>query len=292
MSQIEKAHGGTYSASPSNVFTANAGGRTEYFAKGTEKNAGGNAKFMEVTICKDTGLLATPDCPNVETVKGYSITSNDKNQQGTQYQSGTISILPTSYCYMHNSDPSKYPVASMYQKQLEEYTAKRAEEDRQAANAVIAAIDALPSPESVTADHASVINAARAAYNALTSAQQLLVPADKLNKLAACESALAAAIAQQAQDAADRNAAEQFCAMVMNLTPGDADAIYAAQAAYNALSPGAQAYVPQEILDRLNQLIADLQSGGGSGISTPPTFYDPVLLISLNMPQRIINRFK
>ena len=80
--------------------------------------------------------------------------------------------------------------------------------------------------------------------------------------------------------------------MVMNLTPGDADAIYAAQAAYNALSAGAQAYVPQEILDRLNQLIADLQNGGGSGISTPPTFYDPVLLISLNMPQRIINRFK
>ncbi len=305
MSQIEKAHGGTYSARPSNVVTANAGGRTEYFTKGTEKNAGGNAKFMEVTVCKDTGLLATPDCPNVETVKGYSITTNDKDKQGTQYQSGTISILPTSYCYMHNSDPSKYPVASQYQSLLEKYTNERAEADRQAANSVIAMIDALPSPDSVTTAHASVINSARAAYNALTSAQQLLVPADKLSKLAACEAALQEAINKEAQDAADRNAAEQFSAMVMNLTPGDADAIYAAQAAYNALSPGAQAYVPQEILDRLNQLIADLQNGGGgggddpgngdgnggSGVS-PHRFFDPVLLISLNQPQRIVNRFR
>ncbi|MBQ7703378.1 MAG: transglycosylase domain-containing protein [Firmicutes bacterium] len=300
MSQIEKAHGGSYSARPSNVVTAKTGGGTEYFTKGTEKNAGGNAKFMEVTICKDTGLLATPDCPNVEKVKGYSIKTSDGKTDDTKYESGSIIILPTSYCYMHNTDPSKYPVASKYKSLLDKYTEERAKADQKAADAVIKAIDALPSPEAVTTKHASAIQSARKKYDALTSAQQQLVPSDKVKKLAACEKALQAAIDKEAQDAADRNAAEQFCAMVMNLTPGDADAIYAAQAAYNALSPGAKAYVPQEILDRLNQLIADLQSGGGGDDPgtgdggndiVSPRFFDPVLLLSLNLPVRLENRF-
>ena len=77
------------------------------------------------------------------------------------------------------------------------------------------------------------------------------------------------------------------------------------QAAYNALSPGAQAYVPQEILDRLNQLIADLQNGGGGGGDDPdpgngdggdggngidsPRFIDPVLILTLKLPHSFIN---
>ena len=126
MSQINEALGGEYSAKPSNVITASVNKVTEYFTKGTEKNAGASGKFTEVTICKDTGLLATPDCPNTEKKSGYLFDPNDKTGTSSSF-SGT---LPTSYCYMHNTDPAKYKVDDKYKADLEKYTKQREEEER------------------------------------------------------------------------------------------------------------------------------------------------------------------
>ena len=126
MGQINGALGGEYSGRPSNVVTANVNGRTEYFTKGTEKNAGTTGKYTEVSICKDTGLLATPDCPNVEKKSGYLFSSDDKSGDS----SAMTSTLPSTYCYMHNSDPAKYKVDSKYQAELEKYTKQREEEEK------------------------------------------------------------------------------------------------------------------------------------------------------------------
>ena len=116
MSQIDKAKGGTYSARPSNVVTANVNKRTEYFTKGTEKNAGSGGKFTKVKICKDTGLLATPDCPHTTYKSGF---------QGTVGKDNTYSDLPTTYCYMHNTNPDKYKVSKKNQDELKKYTEER-----------------------------------------------------------------------------------------------------------------------------------------------------------------------
>ncbi len=126
MSQVNEALGGEYSARPSNVVTASVNKVTEYFTKGTEKNAGASGKFTEVTICKDSGLLATPDCPNVEKKSGYLFDADDKTGSASAF-SGT---LPGTYCYIHNTDPAKYKIDPKYQAELEKYTKQREEEER------------------------------------------------------------------------------------------------------------------------------------------------------------------
>ncbi len=128
MSQIDKAKGGTYSSRPSNVVTASANKRTEYFTKGTDKNIASGAKYVKVKICTDTGLLATPDCPHTKTKSGYTFTSKD-GDSGDDSEDFGIDI-PSTYCYMHNSDPSKYKVAKKNQEKLEKYQ-KEAEEKAQ-----------------------------------------------------------------------------------------------------------------------------------------------------------------
>ena len=126
MSQINGALGGEYSGRPSNVVVANVNNRTEYFTKGTEKNAGASGKFSKVNICKDTGLLATPDCPNVEERSGYIFDPSSSSSSSSSY-SGT---LPNTYCYMHNTDPAKYKVDDKYKSELEKYTKEREEKER------------------------------------------------------------------------------------------------------------------------------------------------------------------
>ena len=120
MSQINNAKGGTYSSRPSNVITATANKRTEYFTKGTEKNAGAGGSYTKVTICKDTGLLATPDCPHTSTMSGFQADKEKNEISGT---------LPTTYCYMHNYNTDKYPVSKKNKDKQEKY-AKEHEEKK------------------------------------------------------------------------------------------------------------------------------------------------------------------
>lgn len=80
--------------------------RSEYFIKGTEPKTTDNVHTY-VTVCADTGYLATPSCPSTRKVLGvrrpYTISSSV----------GDIGYeVPHTYCPIHNPDPGKYPVSS------------------------------------------------------------------------------------------------------------------------------------------------------------------------------------
>lgn len=94
MNQISAAKTGSYKSAPSNVIYT--GG--EYYISGTQ----GGAKSLKglektVTICTESGYLATPDCPHTEK-KTYKTYGDDAES------------APKYYCNLHNSNPDKYPV--------------------------------------------------------------------------------------------------------------------------------------------------------------------------------------
>lgn len=93
MNQIDGAKQGSYKSMPSNVISS--GG--EYYISGTQGGVG-SIKDLEkkVSICKETGYLATPDCPKTEK-KGY-------------FDFGNEDDIPRYYCHKHNADPEKYPI--------------------------------------------------------------------------------------------------------------------------------------------------------------------------------------
>ena len=121
MSQIDKAKGGVYSGRPSNVVVANVNGRSEYFTAGTEKKAGAGGKFVKVKICKDTGLLATPECPHTETINGFQADKEKDEKMGN---------IPTTYCYKHNPDLKKYKVSDKHRKEAEKIIKEKEEEEK------------------------------------------------------------------------------------------------------------------------------------------------------------------
>lgn len=91
MAQIPNAVSGSYKAAPSNVVSV-AG---EYYINGTQSGlvSISDVQMEEVSICTDTGYLATPDCPHVKT----------EEMMGAD--------IPEYYCYMHNADPESYPIS-------------------------------------------------------------------------------------------------------------------------------------------------------------------------------------
>ncbi len=117
MSQVKRAKGGAYSEMPDNVirasFDASSGllpekksgkyVRSDYFIKGTVPTESGSY-YKTVTICTETGLLATPGCPNTKKVSGFDFpykTGTKKNSKNS---------IPKYHCYLHNTDPEKYPI--------------------------------------------------------------------------------------------------------------------------------------------------------------------------------------
>ncbi len=94
MSQIPKACRGSFPGIPGNVISS--GG--EYFIAGTD---GGrtdiNSLKEKVTICTDSGMLATPECKHVEEKEFQKYGGDDKKP-------------PKYYCHLHNKDVSKYPI--------------------------------------------------------------------------------------------------------------------------------------------------------------------------------------
>lgn len=98
MNQINGAKKGSYKSAPSNVIYS--GG--EYFISGTQGGVGSIKDLEEeVTICTETGYLATPDCPHTKKV-GYLDWGNEDGEDGE---------MPKYYCYKHNADPKKYPIS-------------------------------------------------------------------------------------------------------------------------------------------------------------------------------------
>lgn len=124
---------------------------------------------------------------------------------------------------------------------LQQYDAQQA--DKAAAESVEALIRAIPS--TIDANAKDEIQAARAAYNALTSAQKGYV--SNYSRLTDAENALNAYEEQQAQIAADKAAANTVVAKInaipANLTLDDKDDVNAARTAYNALTSAQKGYV-------------------------------------------------
>lgn len=108
----------------------------------------------------------------------------------------------------------------------------------------------------VTIDSADAIAAARAAEQGLSSAVRNLVPPETFDKLTQAEEDLA-------QLQADKNVADEFMAAVDALFPVTAEsgnAIAAARAMYDALTPEQLAFVSQETIGNLSRAETEYQA--------------------------------
>ena len=101
MRQINKNYQGSYPQQPSDVISI--GGH--YFIKGTETGLASldgiqkeleEHKAKKVTICEDSGMLATPWCTNLVE---------------TEFEDGKDERIPKYHCPLHNKDAKKYPIA-------------------------------------------------------------------------------------------------------------------------------------------------------------------------------------
>ncbi len=137
--------------------------------------------------------------------------------------------------------------------------------DQEAADAVLALFDALPAD--ITLEDKAAIEAARAAYEALTDEQKALVTPEDLAKLTAAEASLAAAEKAAADQVAADAVVVLFDALpaVADITLEDKAAIEAARAAYDALTDEQKALVAPEDLAKLTaveEALAALESQG------------------------------
>ncbi|NLY82555.1 MAG: hypothetical protein GX078_07245, partial [Clostridiales bacterium] len=99
MNQIPAAKEGSYKDMPSNVVSS--GG--EYYTAGTAGSPTLSSLKKTVTICSDTGFLATPNCPNTKQMTGFDLPyDSDKTNLGT---------LPKYYCNIHNTDVNAFPIS-------------------------------------------------------------------------------------------------------------------------------------------------------------------------------------
>ena len=140
--------------------------------------------------------------------------------------------------------------------------AKKDVDDTNAANPVITIINALPAADDVTTANKEAIEAARAAYNALTDDQKKKVDATVLAKLTDAETAL--------QDAIDTEAAQGATDTINALpdadkvTTADKDAIEAARKAYNDLTDDQKKKVSDDTLKKLTDAEDALKAAGVS----------------------------
>ena len=132
--------------------------------------------------------------------------------------------------------------------------------DKAAADAVTEALNKLPAADKVTLTDKKAVEAARAAYDALTEGQQGLVDAAAVKKLTDAE----AAIKDLEQVAADKAAADAVTEALNNLPAADKvaltdkAAVEAARAAYDALTDAQKALVDAAALEKLTDAEAAL----------------------------------
>ena len=134
-----------------------------------------------------------------------------------------------------------------------------AEKNKEAAEAVIKQIETLKETDKLTLEDKSAVEAARAAYDALTEEQRKLVDEESVKKLKAAEDKIAEL--KEAVEAAEKNkeAAEAVIKKIEalkeadKLTLQDKSAVEAARAAYNALTEEQKALVDKEIIEKLEK---------------------------------------
>ena len=192
MGQLDGTYLGERAEMPEDVIVYQG----EYFVSGTEKDVKTVKDYEKrVTLCKESHLLATPECKETEEKKYYTYDDNAKKD------------IPKEYCYLHNTDPDTYPTTEEGKKYIEEEKKKEEEANKAAADPVIALITALP--ESPAPSDEAAIVAARAAYNSLTDKQKAAVGNDLVAKLSDAETKLEAAKTAAAEEEARKKAEEE-----------------------------------------------------------------------------------
>lgn len=137
---------------------------------------------------------------------------------------------------------------------------KKEKADKEAADAVIAQIDALPTAENVTLEHQEAVDAARDAYSKLTDDQKKLVSKETTDKLERAEKKIAQLLEEQAADLV----LEEINALPSKeaLTLDDEVALAGAEAHYNALSDAQKEYLngkAPESVAKLGELRTQLE---------------------------------
>lgn len=153
---------------------------------------------------------------------------------------------------------SNYDVLLKAEEQLA--ALKKEKADKEAADAVIAQIDALPTAENVTLEHQEAVDVARDAYSKLTDDQKKLVSKETTDKLERAEKKIAQLLEEQAADLV----LEEMNALPSkdNLTLDDEVALAGAEAHYNALSDAQKEYLngkAPESVAKLGELRTQLE---------------------------------
>ena len=185
------------------------------------------------------------------TYNGVTLREKDNNpNSGWQYTiNGQDSTNGVNQQYLAEGDVICFHWTDDYTQ--EDYGGQN--DDQQAAFAVEDLIDAIGTP--VTLESENAITAARTAYDALTDVQKGLV--SNYDKLTAAEARLAELKAERDQQAAQ--AVIDMIAAIGDVTIEDEEAIAAARAAYDALTPEQQALVTNlDVLTAAETAIAPL----------------------------------
>ena len=153
---------------------------------------------------------------------------------------------------------SNYDVLLKAEEQLA--ALKKEKADKEAADAVIAQIDALPTAENVTLEHQEAVDAARDAYSKLTDDQKKLVSKETTDKLECAEEKIAQLLEEQAADLV----LEEINALPSKeaLTLDDEVVLAGAEAHYNALSDAQREYLngkAPESVAKLGELRTQLE---------------------------------
>ena len=145
---------------------------------------------------------------------------------------------------------SNYDVLLKAEEQLA--TLKKEKADKEAAEAVIAQIDALPTAENVTLEHQEAVDAARDAYSKLTDDQKKLISKETTDKLESAEKKIAQLLEEKAADLV----LEEINALPSkdNLTLDDEVALAGAEAHYNALSDAQKEYLTGKAAESVAKL--------------------------------------
>ena len=179
---------------------------------------------------------------DLETAKAVTDSINDLPAAADVTLENKDAVEASRAAYDALTDDQKALVSEDTLKKLTD--AETAIANLEAAKAVSDEINDLPAAADVTLDDKADVEAARAAYDALTDDQKALVSEDTLKKLTDAEKKIA-------DHEAAKEAGDTINALPKNVTVSDIKEVKAAREAYDALTDDQKAYVDQDTVDKL-----------------------------------------